>query len=72
MVRAELHKLVDDLFDLRQAVVGDRVPPEARRHFLAARREALLGVRAVVDHALERLDRQEAGQGPAQQIPVED
>jgi hypothetical protein len=67
MVREQLHKLVDDVLDLRSTLVGDRVPPEARRHFRTARKEALLGVRAVVDHALSRLEQSEQEAQPEAQ-----
>jgi hypothetical protein len=76
MMRNQVHQVIDQVLDLRENLVGRRVPPEARQHFLAARREALLGVRVVVDHALQRLE-QEAAEadthaGGAQKIPVED
>jgi len=34
------------------------VPPEARRHLRAARKEQLLAARAFIDHWIDRLDRQ--------------
>ncbi len=75
MVRDQLHKLVDDLFELRQSVVGDRIPAAARRHFLAARKEALLGVRSVVDHALSRVaaaEEQATRDSQPRKVPVEE
>lgn len=71
MARDQLHKLVDDLVDLRQALVGDRVPPAKRRHFRPPRKAALLGVRTVVDHALAHLEEAEA-KAEAQTVPVEE
>ena len=35
------------------------VPPEASDHFRAASREQLLGIRALVDHWINRLDERE-------------
>ena len=36
------------------------VPPEASRHFRNAGREQLLGVRAIVDHWIRRIDDSES------------
>lgn len=36
------------------------VPPEARRHLRAARKEQLLAARAFIDHWIDRLDREPA------------
>jgi hypothetical protein len=60
MMRDRIHHLVDNLFDFRESVLAYWRPPEARRHFRAARREALLGLRAVVDNAVTRLEKEEA------------
>lgn len=40
------------------SLVRRLVPPEARRHLRAARREQLLAARAFIDHWIERLDRE--------------
>lgn len=78
MVREKLHRLIDDMFELREAVIGEKIPAEARRHFRSARKEALLGARAMIDHALSRLEKEEEEQGEEskstggpQTIPVE-
>jgi hypothetical protein len=60
MLRDRIHHLVNDLFDLHDSVLACWRPPETRRHFRAARREALLGLRAVLDNAVTRLEKQEA------------
>jgi len=52
----------------RRVTLGDRgrslmnqvMPPEASRHFRQAGREQLLGMRAIVDFWIERIDRREA------------
>ncbi|HYF90704.1 MAG TPA: hypothetical protein VD969_00520 [Symbiobacteriaceae bacterium] len=54
--RDQLHVALDMLLDLAQKYVTHPVPPGVGSHFRAARREALLGVRAMVDAAIERLD----------------
>jgi hypothetical protein len=62
MLRNHIHRIVDDLFDLGQELLAPRRPPAACRHFRAAGREVLLGVRAAVDLALDRLEAAEAGE----------
>jgi hypothetical protein len=48
------------------------VPPEASRHFRAAGREQLMGVRALMDHWIHRLDEHESAR-PAEreEIPID-
>ena len=46
------------------------IPPEATRHFKTAGREQLLGVRALVDHWIGRLDPETRTQ-PRETIPIE-
>jgi hypothetical protein len=70
VLRHHVHKLIDDLCDLRRALVEDRIPPEVREHCRNVRREALLGIRALVDGALARLEAQEARRQSVT-IPVE-
>lgn len=72
-MQEQLFRLIQDFSELRRVLVGNRIPPEAEAHFRTARKEALLGIRSVVDHALERLEQDERRaepQGP-QSIPVE-
>lgn len=74
MQKEQAHLLVDQLFAMRRTLMGDRIGPQAQAHFRTARREALLGIRAAVDHALTRLEQEaqaEAEEGP-QSIPVEE
>lgn len=69
--RERAHALVDKLFDLRDSLVGKAVPPAAARHFRAARREALLGIRELVDHALMALDAEgPEGEGTDEPKPI--
>ncbi|MBI3749342.1 MAG: hypothetical protein HY262_10940 [Chloroflexi bacterium] len=42
------------------SLVRRLVPPEARRHLRAARKEQLLATRAFIDHWIDRLDREAA------------
>jgi len=60
MRREQMHVVLDVLLDMGQRLLERQAPsPEARQHFKTARREALLGVRAMVDAAIERADRPE-------------
>ncbi len=47
------------------------MPAEASNHFRAAGREQLLGMRALVDHWIRRLDEQPAGRSDREEIPIE-
>jgi hypothetical protein len=66
-----VHRLVDTLLDLRKTFLTRKTPPEAAGHFQAARREALLGVRALVDGALTRMGSQtQTGQSSEVSTPI--
>ncbi|MEW9702182.1 hypothetical protein [Paenibacillus sp. SI8] len=49
-------KVLESWNELRETICEAVVPAEAGKHFRSSRREALLGVRAILDHTLERLD----------------
>ncbi len=40
------------------SLVRRLIPPEARRHLRAARKEQLLAARALIDHWIDRLERE--------------
>ena len=71
MRRELFHRLVDELFDLHDNHPGIR---EAKSHFRSARREILLGVRSLIDTALEHSKENDEKQshGGTRTIPVED
>lgn len=72
MSREIAHRLLDELWEMRSHRQSEQVA-EARRHFLLAKRELLLGALALVDNALESRQRPIEG-APAngsQSIPVE-
>jgi len=71
MIRDQIHKLVDDLFELHSSIVPCGRVPEACGHFRSARREVLLGLRAVLDSAVERIDKKEAEEKFVR-VPVEE
>ena len=55
-----------------RSFVNRIVPPEAGAHFRAAGREQLMGVRALVDHWIRRLDAQQtAGPVEREEITIE-
>jgi hypothetical protein len=47
------------------------VPDEAGHHFRAAGREQLMGMRALVDHWIRRLDAAEAKKPQREDIPID-
>ncbi|AEI45529.1 hypothetical protein [Paenibacillus mucilaginosus] len=61
--------LFDTLIDLQEDLIREVLPREARTHFLAARREALLGIRSLLDEAIERTREREQRQGDPTQGP---
>lgn len=73
MNRERLHGVIDMLLDMRESLLP-QAPREAMTHFRNARRESLLGVRVLVEHALEKLEAEEqkarADEGP-RSIPLD-
>lgn len=67
MRREEMHQLLDAVLELGEKLAPRPLQPEVRQHMQAARREVLLGVRAMVDAAIGRTEAQPAaaGVGPA-------
>ena len=62
MLREHLHRVVDEVFDVPRALLGDEHAALACRHVREARREMLLALRAVVDGALTYFDEKPAGE----------
>lgn len=78
MNRAQLHRMIDLVLDMGESLMN-RAPVEAISHLRSAKRESLLAMRALLDHALARLESQgqkhpeqkdPEGEGP-RAIPVE-
>jgi len=72
--REKLHSMIDLVLDLRESMLP-QAPKEAMSHFRSAKRESLLGVKALVEHALDRVEAEEKKaaaevEGP-KVIPVE-
>jgi hypothetical protein len=53
-----LGAVLEGLTDLRETMLTAVAPAEARRHFRSSQREALLGLRALLDRSIDRLDEQ--------------
>ena len=70
MLREHLHRVVDEVFDVPRALLGDEHAARACRHVRAAHREVLLALRAVADGALTYFDENPAGE-PLVRVEVE-
>ncbi|WP_426449516.1 hypothetical protein ACP26L_31510 [Paenibacillus sp. S-38] len=62
-------RLLDTLMELQEEVLNEAIPEQTRSHFRSARREALLGIRSLIDEAIERTQERPGGQGAAAQGP---
>jgi hypothetical protein len=70
MLREHLHLVVDKVFDVPGAILGDEHAAEACRHVRGAHREVLLAFRALVDGALTYFDEKPGGE-PLVRVEVE-
>ena len=70
MLRDHLHRLIDEIFDVPGALLGDEHATEACRHVRGAHREMLLALRAVVDGALTCFHEKPGGE-PLVRVEVE-
>ena len=70
MLREHLHRVVDEVFGVPRALLGDEQATEACRHVRGAHREILLALRAVVDGARTSFDAKPAGE-PLVRVEVE-
>ena len=70
MLREYLHRVVDEVFDVPRALLGDEHAARACLHARAAHREVLLALRAVVDGALTYFD-EKPGREPLVRVEVE-
>jgi hypothetical protein len=62
MLREHLHRVVDEVFDVPRALLGDEHAALACRHVRRAHREMLLALRAAVDGALTCFDEKSDGE----------
>ena len=70
MLREHLHRVVDEVFDVPRALLGDEHAALACRHVRGAHREVLLALRAVVDGVLTCFDEKPGGE-PLVRVEVE-
>ena len=70
MLREHLHRVVDEVFDVPRALLGDEHTAQACRHVRGAHREMLLALRAVLEGALTCFDEKPGGQ-PLVRVKVE-
>ena len=70
MLREHLHRVVDEVFNVPRALLGDDHAAQACRHVRGAHREMLLALRAVVDGALTYFDEKLGGE-PLVRVEVE-
>jgi hypothetical protein len=70
MLREHLHRVIDEVFDVPRAILGDEHAALASRHVRGAHREMLLALRAVVDGALTSFDAKPGGE-PLVRVEVE-
>ena len=70
MLREHLHLVVDKVFDVPGALLGDEHAARACRHVRGAHREVLLALRAVVDGVLSCFDEKPGGE-PMVRVEVE-
>lgn len=72
MQREVLHRLLDDLLDLKPSLHTGELNA-AKRHFLTAKKEFLLGALSLVDLALKHTPEDEGTtERAAKSIPIED
>jgi hypothetical protein len=70
MLREHLHQVVDGVFNVPRALLGDQHAALACRHIRGTHREVLLALRAVLDGALTYFDEKPGGE-PLVRVEVE-
>ena len=70
MLREHLHRVVDEVFGVPRALLGDEHAALACRHVRSAHREMLLALRAVLDGVLTCFDEKPRGE-PLVRVEVE-
>jgi|GEM_PF-4336218 len=53
------HRLLDHLLEIRETFQEKLLPDEAQKHFLRAKKERLLGLQALLGHAIQEMDNEE-------------
>jgi len=61
--------VLDKILELQETILTALVPGDAQTHFRSSRKEALLGIRALLDHTIQRLDESASdGNQPEKQV----
>lgn len=50
------HRMIDQLFEIRETMQAKLIPNEANQHFQNAKKEGLLGIQAMVSHLIKEMD----------------
>lgn len=70
MIQKEtVHRLIDQLFDIRETLQGKMIPQEAQHHFQKAKKEGLLGLQVLIAHKIQQIEKEEKKQFKDQQVP---
>lgn len=70
MIQKEtVHRLIDQLFEIRETFPGKMIPQEAQQHFQKAKKERLLGLQVLIAHSILEIEKGEKKQSKDQQVP---
>ena len=57
MIQKEFaHRMIDQLFEIRETMQAKLIPNEANQHFQKAKKEGLLGIQAMLSHLIKEMD----------------
>lgn len=69
MIQKELaHRLIDQLFEVREKIQEKLIPNDANQHFKKAKREGLLGIQALLNQLIQEIDKGEKKQPRSSQV----
>jgi hypothetical protein len=69
MIQKEtVHRLIDQLFEIRETFQGKMIPQEAKQHFQKAKKERLLGLQVLIAHSIQEIEKDEM-KTKDQQVP---
>lgn len=59
--REKIFRMLNDWFEVQEMLRENSLPASARKHFQQAKKEGLLGIRAVLDSVIEEMDARKEG-----------
>lgn len=69
MIQKEFaHRMIDQLFEIRETMQAKLIPKEANQHFQKAKKEGLLGIQAMLSHLIQEMDKDEQKQPRSSQV----